>query len=168
MKYYIYNCFGGTHSSPLAAAYHLKQLPLDRQPTDSEVKNVYLFNKLKPQDGGKLYFHGEDENGDQVYTVARRYTKNVNTTIESLGMLLLNGEDKIILSNTSPTVPLAMTLGGFTSRFLKIDFIGVPLLVLGAKQTYMNLIKLVENTKNYHHLAAEKVTTLDNKNFNKD
>jgi Protein of unknown function (DUF3189) len=83
-------------------------------------------------------------------------------------MILLNNDDKIILSNTSPTVPLAMTLGGFTSRFLKIDFIGVPLLVLGAKQTYINLIKLVENTKNYQHLAVEKVTTLDNKNFNKD
>lgn len=168
MKYYIYNCFGGTHSSPLAAAYHLNKLPKDRKPTESEVKNVDLFNKLKPKDGGKLYYHGEDENGDQVYTVARRYTKNVNAAIESLGMLLLNNEDKIILSNTSPTVPLAMTLGGFTSRFLKIDFIGVPLLVLGARQTYINLIKLVENTKNYQHLAVEKVTTLDNKNFNKN
>ena len=168
MKYFIYFCFGGTHSSALSAAYHLKQLPTDREPTSEEVKNVYLFNKLKPKDGGKLYFHGEDENGDQVYTVAKRYTKNVPKAIESLGLILLKNDDKIILSSTSPTVPLAMTLGGFTSRFLKIDFIGVPLLVLGAKQTYKNIIKLVENTKNYHHLAAEKVTTLDNKNFNKD
>ncbi|PEJ56244.1 MULTISPECIES: DUF3189 family protein [unclassified Bacillus (in: firmicutes)] len=168
MKYYIYYCFGGTHSSPLAAAYHLKQLPLDRQPTTEEVKNTYLFNKLKPKDGGKLFFHGEDENGDQVYTVAKRYTKNVPTAIETLGKILLNEDDKIILSSSSPTVPLAMTLGGFTSRFLHLDFIGVPLLVLGAKQTYLNLIKLVENTKRYNYLAAEKVTCLDNKNFNKD
>lgn len=168
MNYFIYNCFGGTHSSALAAAYHLKKLPLDRPPTDEEVKNAYLFNKLKPKDGGKLFHHGTDENGDQVYTIARRYTQNVNKTIESMGMLLLNEQDKIILSSTSATVPLAMTLGGFSSRFLKLDFIGVPLLTLGAKQTYLNIIKLVNNTKNYRQIASEKVTTLENKNFNKD
>lgn len=56
-------------------------------------------------------------------------------------------DEKIIFSNTSPTVPLSMTFGGLFSRGLKIDFIGVPLLVKGAKQSYKNVIELVNNTK---------------------
>ena len=38
---YIYNCYGGTHSSALAAAYHLKKLPANREPTDKE---IYFYN----------------------------------------------------------------------------------------------------------------------------
>lgn len=44
--------------------------------------------------------------------------------------------EKIIFSNTSPTVPLSITFGGLFSRGLKFDFIGVPLLVKEAKQSY--------------------------------
>lgn len=40
-----------------------------------------------------------------------------------------------------------MSIGGFFSRELKIDFIGVPLLVMGAKQCCDNIFRLVENTK---------------------
>ena len=29
---YIYNCYGGTHSSVLAAAYHLKKVDETREP----------------------------------------------------------------------------------------------------------------------------------------
>ncbi|OZI13094.1 ABC transporter, partial [Bacillaceae bacterium SAS-127] len=54
---------------------------------------------------------------------------------------------KIVFSNTSPTVPIVMSFGGFFSRGLKIDFIGVPLLVKGAKQCCDNIYRLVENTK---------------------
>jgi hypothetical protein len=32
----IYNCYGGTHSSILASAIHLKKLPIDRIPSKQE------------------------------------------------------------------------------------------------------------------------------------
>ena len=74
-------------------------------------------------------------------------------------------KEKIIFSNTSPTVPIAMSLGGLFSRRLKIDFIGVPLLILGAKQSYQDILRLVEYTKQVGRSATSTVTILDNKNF---
>ena len=70
---YIYNDFAGTHSTALAAAYHLKQLPQsERKLTSEEILNVNYFNKLTNKDFGKLLFHGKDENGNSVYTIGRK------------------------------------------------------------------------------------------------
>ena len=76
---------------------------------------------------------------------------------------LLN--EKIIFSNMSPIVPLPMTFGGLFSRWLKIDFIGVPLLVKGSKQAYKDIIKVVNHTKKVAEEEESGVIILDNKEF---
>lgn len=148
---YIYNDFGGTHTTSLAAAYHLKQLPQNEQIlTKEEILNVKNFNKLSNDDFGKIIFHGKDDEGNFVYTLGRKRNKYVVPALKELCLLLQEKhqfDEKIILSNTSPTVPLSMTFGGLFSRKLKIDFIGVPLLVKGAKQCCGKIFQLVENTK---------------------
>ncbi|MDP4105691.1 MAG: DUF3189 family protein, partial [Bacillota bacterium] len=43
---YIYNDYGGTHTTSMAAAYHLKQLPQSEQKlTTEQILNVKYFNK---------------------------------------------------------------------------------------------------------------------------
>ena len=164
---YIYNDYGGTHTTALAAAYHLKEITQsERKLTTEEILNVNYFNKLSKEDFGKLIFHGVDENGDSVYTIGRKSNKLVVPALSNLTLLLQSKHqfhEKIIFSNTSPTVPIVMSIGGFFSRGLKIDFIGVPLLVLGAKQCCDNIFRLVENTKQIGKAAnGEKVIILEN------
>lgn len=55
-----------------------------------------------------------------------------------------------------------MTFGGLFSRRLKIDPIGVPLLVLGAQQAYQDIIKLVQQTKNHAKTTSSMIEVLDN------
>lgn len=165
MLIYIYNCYGGTHSSALAAAYHLKKLPFSRKPTKNEILSTDCFNQLSPKEMGKLIFHGLDEEGHQVYTIGRGSSKAVIPAM--LGVFELfekNGklQGKVIFSNTSPTVPIAMTFGGLFSRRLKIDPIGVPLLVLGAQQAYRDIIKLVQQTKDRSKTTSSVIEVLDN------
>ncbi|MFC0271414.1 DUF3189 family protein [Metabacillus herbersteinensis] len=165
---YIYNDYGGTHTTALAAAYHLKNLPTDRELTKEEILNVNFFNKLTTSDMGKIIFQGIDEDGNSVYTIGRKSSKLVVPALKNLSLLLQDtykGHEKIVFSNTSPTVPFAMTIGGFLSRGLKIDFIGVPLLVLGAKQCCNDIIRLVEYTKQIAKSPNEKVIVLENKGF---
>ena len=165
---FIYNDYGGTHTTSLAAAYHLKKLPTDRVLTKEEILNVDYFNKLTKADFGKLIFHGIDEDGHSVYTIGRKSSKLVVPALKNLSMLLqekYQGQEKIIFSNTSPTVPFALTMGGLFSRGLKIDFIGVPFLIVGAKQCCLTILRLVENTKQKAKSTNEMVTVLDNQNF---
>lgn len=165
---YIYNDYGGTHSTSLAAAYHLNKLPTDRVLTKEEILNVDYFNKLTSSDFGHLIFRGIDEDGHPVYTIGKKSEKFVIPAMETLSIVFqekCNLDEKMIFSNTSPTVPLPMTLGGFFSRGLKVDFIGVPLLVMGAKQSCDTIKRLVENTKNIARSTNDAITVLKNEEF---
>ncbi|MGP7816000.1 DUF3189 family protein [Niallia sp. 01092] len=165
---YIYNDYGGTHTTALAAAYHLKKLPADRRLTKEEILNVNNFNKLTTSDMGKIIFHGIDEDGNSVYTIGRKNSKLVVPALKNLSLLWqdkYNSDEKVVFSNTSPTVPFAMTIGGLFSRGLKIDFIGVPLLVIGAKQCCDNIHQLVEHTKQVGKSSHDKVIVLENTQF---
>ena len=167
---YIYDDFGGTHTTSMAAAYHLKQLPQsERKLTTDEILNIKYFNKLTKEDFGKLIFHGKDEDGHSVYTIGRRNQDLVVTALKDLFLLLQeksNFEERIVFSNTSPTVPLIMSIGGFFSRTLKIDSIGVPCLVAGAKQCCDNIFRLVEYTIEVGKSdVGKKVVILNNELF---
>ena len=146
----IYNCYGGTHSSILAAAIHLKKLPTDRVPTKQEILNLDYFNKLTYKDMGRLIFHGADDNGNQIYTIGRGTSKALVPAMRNLVISLCKSkgvDEHFLFVNCSPTVPPLMTMGGFFSRGLHIDFIGIPLLTAGACQTYYTIAKLVEKSK---------------------
>ncbi|MEW9676403.1 DUF3189 family protein [Lentibacillus sp. L22] len=165
---FIYNDYGGTHTTSLVAAYHLKKLPTDRTLTKEEIINVDYFNKLTKHDFGKLIFHGLDEDGNAVYTIGRKNDKYVVPALQNFSTLLqknYNLDEKIILSNTSPTVPIAMTIGGLFSRGLHIDFIGVPLLITGAKQCCGRIKRLVEHTKKVSCSRDSKIIVLENKSY---
>lgn len=164
---YIYNDYGGTHTTSLAAAYHLKQLPQsERKLTREEILGVKFFNKLTKEDFGKLIIHGVDEDGNTVYTIGRKRNKYVVPALKEMALMLqekFHFDEKIVFSNTSPTVPFALSMGGFFSRGLKIDFIGVPLLVKGARQCCDNIYRLVQNTKEIGRTSfAEHVIILEN------
>ncbi|WP_243522210.1 DUF3189 family protein [Bacillus pseudomycoides] len=165
---FIYTDFGGTHTTSLAAAYHLNKLPTDRKLTKEEILNVDYFNKLKTSDMGKIIFRGRDEGGNPVYTIGHGTSKLVVPAMKNLGEILQHqyeNNEKIIFSNTSPTVPLPMTFGGLFSRRLHIDFIGVPLLVWGAKLCCDNVQRLVSYTKEAGRMTNDSVVILENETF---
>ncbi len=163
---YIYNCYGGTHSSSLASAVHLKKLPLDRIPTTEEILGTDYFNKLNSKDMGKIIYRGTDDEGNKVYTIGRGTSRILIPCLKDL-IILLHQEsglnERIIFSNMSPTVPFSMTMGGFLSRALGMDLIGVPLLVLGAKQCYRQIIDIVNRTKEAAKTSDRPVLVLTNK-----
>jgi Protein of unknown function (DUF3189) len=163
---FIYNDYGGTHTTALAAAYHLKKLRAHGELMREQILNVEYFNKLKTSDMGKMIFHELDEEGHSVYTVGRGNSKIFVPGLKEMFEILQKKnetEEKLIFSNTSPTVPLTMTLGGLFSRRLGIDFIGVPLLVKGSKQASAQIVYLVEHTKKMARNSTEQDVIIDNK-----
>lgn len=147
---YIYNCYGGTHSSILEMAYHLEMLDENREPTKDEILNLPNFNKLVYGNRGELFYYGSDKDGNEVYAMGRGRSKVLIPGLYNLASMLHKQkvlDEKIIFSNTSPTVSLPMTFGGLFSRWLKIDFIGVPLLVKGAKKSYERYYKTCKSHK---------------------
>ena len=44
----IYRCYGGTHSSVMAASIHLELLPGDRKPAGKELLALPYFDRIQP------------------------------------------------------------------------------------------------------------------------
>ncbi|WP_082232582.1 DUF3189 family protein [Halobacillus massiliensis] len=166
---YIYNDYGGTHTTSLAAAFHLGLLKPSPHLSKEEILNVPYFNKLTKKDFGRLIFHGEDENGDRVYTIGRKSCKFLVPALEDLSLMLFElfqEKERIIFSNTSPTVPFVMTIGGGLSRGLGIDSLGVPLLIKGAQRCNPLISELVTHTKKTAYSSSSKeIITLKNDHF---
>ena len=136
---YIYNDYGGTHTTSLAAAYHLKKLPQsERKLTTEEILNVQYFNKLTHADFGKIIFHGMDEDGNPVYTIGRKRNKLVVPAGEEVvvraelagvepkdveirfenGVLTLKGERKLEKEDSRENYHrLELSYGTFTRSF---------------------------------------------------
>lgn len=162
---FIYNCFGGTHSSSLASAVHLNKLPKDRIPTKSEILDVDYFNKLSYKDMGRIIYRGTDEEGNKVYSIGRGTSRVLLPCLKNLIAMLHNEcnlNQKIVLSNMTPTVTFPMTVGGFLSRGLGIDFIGVPLLLRGAQQAFKEIIEVVNFTQESAKTLSDPVLVLSN------
>jgi hypothetical protein len=160
----IYNCYGGTHSSILASAVHLKRLPVDRIPSKQEILDIEYFNRLTYEDMGRLIFHGTDEEGNQIFTIGRGISRALIPAMRNLAIALCRHKgvnERFLFINCSSTVPPLMTLGGFFSRALHLDFIGVPLLTAGARQTYNNITKLVEKSKEICRDKSKECTVMN-------
>ncbi|MGG1687226.1 MULTISPECIES: DUF3189 family protein [Bacillales] len=166
---YIYHDYGGTHTTSIAAAFHLHLLKPSSLPlTSEEVLAVPFFNKLTKKDAGRLLFHGRDSDGHKVYTIGKKSSKLIVPALYDMTLMLFDHfqvDDQIILSNTSPTVPFVMSIGGGLSRGLGIDTLGVPLLIKGAKKCSPLIYDLVEHTKKQAHQTTEKVLLLENQHF---
>jgi hypothetical protein len=141
---------------------------MDRIPSNREILEVEYFNRLTYSDMGRLIFHGIDDEGNRIYTVGRGTSRALVPAMRNLAITLCKEkgvDEHFLFINCSSTVPPLMTLGGFFSRALHIDSIGVPLLTAGARQTYYNITELVKKSKEICHEKSKDclVTNMDEK-----
>lgn len=143
----IYHCFGGSHSSVMAASIHLGLLPLNRIPRPEELMALPVFDKTSDKDFGVLKWMGTDEKGRQVYILAKKSMGERMSHI-LLGLADLMGiKNELLVVNTMPYVNWMMMVGGFLSRRAGMPWLGRPLLMRGAQRAYFDLVALVQSIK---------------------
>lgn len=143
----IYHCFGGSHSSILAAALHLGLIEKNRLPSMDEMLALPYFDKTSKKDFGSIRFMGIDEYKNEVYVLGK---KNVGRRHENMlkGVAeLLGKKDEVIFVDCMPRVNLGMKLGGFTSRRMGWVSLGRPVLGRSARKAFLDLVNLVEITR---------------------
>lgn len=148
LLYIVYHDVGGTHSTVIAASIHLHRLPVDHIPTQSEILDIPLFDRLEKKDVGRLIYHGNDEYDNPIYTISRQSSAHliVNTLETVLSMVGKNNQE-ILCVDTSPTVNTLMRIGGGSSRRLGLVSFGRPIVTYGTLKAYPKIINLVNKTK---------------------
>ena len=143
----IYHCYGGSHSSVMAAALHLGLLAKDRIPTKDELMAIPYFDKTTNADFGSIRFMGIDEYKNEIYVLGK---KNMGDRYSNLLMgvaKILGAEEQLLVVNCMNRVNLAMKLGGFSSRKMGVVSLGRPVLVHGSRRAFLELVNLVEITR---------------------
>ncbi|MBS3948897.1 MAG: DUF3189 family protein [Dethiobacter sp.] len=147
-KKIIYHCYGGAHSSVVAAAIHLGQLKGSTLPSNADFMRLTLFDRQTKDGHGLLHFFGFDEQGRQVYSLGCR---NAGKTVEQVllqvaEMIGAGGELSFI--DTLHCVTLKMRIGGYLSRRWLLVRLGRPLVLSGTREAFPALVRLVEKVKN--------------------
>lgn len=143
----IYHCYGGSHSSVMAAALHLKLLDPTRLPNPLDMIHLPYFDKTQNSDFGRIRYMGTDDSGHDIYVLGK---KNMGDRCSAMIMgvaRLLGVEHEVIAVNCMSRVNLLMMMGGFISRRLGWTAIGRPILFRGTRGAFRNIYNLVEITR---------------------
>lgn len=147
VKKIIYHCYGGAHSSIVAAAIHLNQLKTDKKPTTDELMGLALFDRQSKEGHGQLHFFGFDEWGNHIHSVGCR---NVGTSVENVVTSvskLLKLQDDLLFIDTLHCVSIKMRVGGYISRRLGWIDQGRPVVLKGTQDVFFQLVDLVKQVK---------------------
>lgn len=158
MKIFYY-CYGGAHSSVIAAALHLKKInyPINY----SEVLDFPYFDLNTPQQKGLPILLGKDELENEIYFVG--YGKNKEMIVKLLkSFLQLNGivDDDYLFVNALDKINWRVKLGGFLSKALKQKYLGSKFTALGILLSAEQINDKVEKVKGISRGNREFLTNI--------
>ncbi|NLJ72820.1 MAG: DUF3189 family protein [Syntrophomonadaceae bacterium] len=143
----IYQCYGGSHSSVLAAAIHLQLVNIKIFPSYDELFALPYFDKTDDDDFGSIRKMGLDEWGNEVYVLGKKdFTTSYSKTLYGLACLL-GVENQFLTIDVIDEVNWLMKIGGYTSRKLNLVKVGRFFLYYGTKKSFHKLVRVVENIK---------------------
>lgn len=146
--YIIYHDVGGAHSTAIAAALHLNQLPLDHIPTRDEILALPLFDRLEKHQISRLIYHGHDEYNHEVYTIGRKYhPRLIMNALQTVLPMTDKDPKQVLCVDTSSAVNNLMRIGGGSSRRFGLVAFGRPIVTYGALKAYPQIVDIVKKTK---------------------
>ncbi|MDO9535774.1 MAG: DUF3189 family protein [Bacillota bacterium] len=144
----IYHCYGGTHSSVMAASIHLGILDSRKRPSKKELLACPYFDEVDGKDSGRINFVGRDENNNEIYVMGCKGAgKIIDTFVEDLTRIMGNDAYDIVMADTKPCLNIVMKFGGFLSRRLSLLGIGRVFLYFGSRIAFEKIRTLVEQVK---------------------
>ena len=157
----IYHCYGGTHSSVLAAAIHVGLLEGKNNLSARELFSCPLFDRLEHSQIGTINRMGKDSQGHEIYVMG---CKNAGSLVEKIlpefCRILSIEPNSILLVCTIPCLNIFLRIGGYLSRRTKLVTLGRYFLLLGARRS-MHTIKATVGKVQTILLEKEKMRNLN-------
>ncbi|NLJ55968.1 MAG: DUF3189 family protein [Firmicutes bacterium] len=141
----IYHCYGGTHSSVIAAALHLGLLKRNRLPSAGELLACPNFDQRTNRDYGKIFYMGNDKLGYEVYVMGCKNSGTVvETALREFCKIMDVNDRRVTLACTVSSLNILLKFGGFLSRRLNLVTIGRLFLFPGSRLAFYKIRKIVE------------------------
>ncbi|OWZ82949.1 DUF3189 family protein [Natranaerobius trueperi] len=149
MRKIVYHCYGGAHSSVVAANIHVGELPRDKVPSKNELLYTKLFDSQKNILKGKLHYFGRDTEGNHIYSCGMGSdSKTIKTAMVDILQIYDLDTHHLKFVDTLTCVNVSMRVGGFLSQRLGLIKVGRPLVLSGTQKAYLQIAGVVKKTKN--------------------
>lgn len=143
----VYHCYGGAHSSVVAAGIHLGLVSTERIPTVKELQRIPLFDGPVGKEHGLIRFMGRDEFANDIYTMGRRNAgKQIERVLHGLAEIL-GGPKDLVMVDVLSYVNWLMVVGGYTSRKLGLVTFGRPIVTWGVQHFFWDIVNVVQRVK---------------------
>jgi hypothetical protein len=140
----IFQCYGGTHTSVVAASVYTRALPRGRPPRVRDLAALPYFDRLGHGQMGNLHFIGKDQEGNLVFALGSAgWGDEIRQLIASFLAVIDFPQPVAVVECLKYVTPLTR-LGGILSRRLGLPRFGRPLVSLGVKRSFPLLLQLVE------------------------
>ena len=144
----IYHCYGGTHTSILAASIHVGKLNKEILPDDKEINELKYFDDVSPKDYGKLHFIGVDKFGNEIYSCCMKKSASiVKKALKDILKIYNLQPEEIYFVSTLGLVTFSIRIGGFLSRHLGLIRLGRPMVIYGSRSNFYNIVNFVDQVK---------------------
>lgn len=143
----VYHCYGGTHSSVVAAAVHTRRLAPDRVPAPDDLLALPLYDARDGDDYGRIAPYGRDEHGNEIFVLGRRGYATAPEMLFAGLRAAFNVTEPLKLVDTTGTLNWPMKLGGYLSRGLGLQAIGRLMVTWGSRCAYPRVAALAEKTR---------------------
>ncbi|WP_353894382.1 DUF3189 family protein [Proteinivorax hydrogeniformans] len=158
MKIFYY-CYGGAHSSVVAAAIHLEKVfpPL----TYEKVKQLPYFDLTSPKNRGVPIKLGEDCDKNEIYFVGfgkdkQLIVKFVESFLNAHGV----EDDRYIMVDCLASISFYVKIGGFISKVLNLRKLGQMITAKGIVDSEKSLLKAVDVAKQVSEGKSDILTKI--------
>lgn len=146
----IFSCYGGAHTSIVAAGIHLGYLPMERIAEKSEITMTPYFDQTENANIGVPIYMGQDKYNNEVYVIGMgSYRKEGSQLIyQFVNEAKKKCKGEIVIINSIALINLEIRIGGFLSRRLGMVGIGRHIIIYGIRKKYHKFVALIEEIRN--------------------
>ena len=142
----IFQCYGGTHTSVVAASLYAGLISRTHPPEYSVLCSLPYFDRVNSKEVGALYRIGCDACGNPVFALGSRgHAAQMRLLMAAFLLLYGTPPAEVAVIDCMRYIPLVTRAGGFISRRLGMPALGRPLVCLGLRRVFPGLLRLVES-----------------------
>lgn len=144
----FYHCYGGTHTSVVAACLHTGRLDGRAVPDLREVVDLPHFDRIASSDLGQPVSFGQGPDGEEVYAIGLGPAKEIvrRSVCSFLDLKGVPARDYHFADALRPAGWMVKA-GGMLSRRVGLVAVGRPLAAAGIRRVFPRLVELVEATR---------------------
>lgn len=142
----IFSCYGGAHTSIVAAGIHLGYLPKDEKASYKEILATPFFDQTETINIGIPLYMGQDKYNNEIYVIGMGSYRRQGSELIYQFINEIKGRcrGEVVIINSIALINLEIRIGGFLSRKLGLINLGRRIIVYGISKKYNRFVQLVE------------------------